>query len=519
MASHDGNRPVGSLFSAVFVLALMLAAVLLAAVAWQRAERPLGAVSDVTTPAPTATSAASLVRASGTATATAPVSATAADLATTTPTPSVTPPPTDTTSPPTATSTPRATATTRSFPTLDPRYEAATAVPTPVPPFEKPDSVTTILLLGNDVSTVRGGRTDSIVLVAVNGETETATMLSFPRDLYVAIPGWRMSRINQALPHGHGAEYPGGGGGLVKDTILYNFGLPVDYYVRIGFDGFVQAVDALEGIEVAVSCPVNDWRLKSPELDPQEEENWEEFSLGPGVYWMDGDLALWYVRSRRSSSDFERGRRQQQILRAILNRGLDLDVLTRAPSLWEAYRDSVETDLTLRALLRLGTLAPSVRHNGIQHLYLAEAVRPWTTPGGGAVQLLQWEQAAPVLAQVMQPPALNQSTRSPLTVEIVTGDDVRYRLAAENALTHGFAPVRGRTTGPAPAETQITYFGPNFKGSFNWLLAWIFDVAPEEIVLDREEGSGGPFYRVVVGANYDPCRPELEAPLSPDAAP
>lgn len=509
--------------STAIALTLLLVAVLLAAVAWQRAGRPAATVADVTTPAPTATTASAVATAPAGATATVTVSAVApiSDPATATPTPSVTPSSTATSLPPTATATatPTPAPTMRSFPTLDPRFEAATAVPTPVPPFEKPDSVTTILLLGNDVSTVRGGRTDSIVLVAIDTETQTATMLSFPRDLYVAIPGWRMTRINQALPHGHGSAYPGGGGGLVKDTILYNFGLPVDYYVRIGFDGFVQAVDALEGIEVAVSCPVNDWRLKSPELDPQEEENWEEFELGPGVYRMDGDLALWYVRSRRSSSDFERGRRQQQILRAILNRGLDLDVLTRAPSLWEAYGDSVETDLSLRALLRLAALAPTVRDNGIQHLYLAEAVRPWTTPGGGAVQLLQWEEAMPVLAQVMQPPALNQGTRPPLTVKIVTGDDVRYRLAAENALTHGFAPVRGRTDGPAPAETQITYFGPNFKGSFNWLLGWVFDVAPEEIVLDGDSRSGDPFYRVVVGANYDPCRPELEAPLSPDAAP
>ena len=496
-------------------LALLLAIVLLAALAWQQATRSSSAVAHVTapvtTPAPTSApaTASNVTRAAGRAAARLTVPATNTVV------PSVTPTASATLVPPTATQTPTATPTTRSFATLDPRYEPATVVPTPVPPFEKPESVTTVLLLGNDVSTVRGGRTDSMVLVAIDAESRTATMISFPRDLYVAIPGWRMARINQALPHGHGSDYPGGGGALVKDTILYNLGLPVDYYVRIGFDGFVQAVDALDGIEVAVSCPVSDWRLKSPDLDPQEEENWEMYGLGPGVYWMDGDLALWYVRSRRSSSDFERGRRQKQILRAILNRGLDVDVLSGAPSLWEAYRESVETDLTLRTIVRLAALAPAVRDNGIQHLYLAEAVRPWATPGGGAVQLLQWEEAAPVLAQVMQPPVLNESARPPLPVEVVTGDDVRYRLVAENLIYHGFVPVRGEASGPAPAQTQVTYFGPNFKGSFNWLLAWIFDVAPEAIMLESEGRSGDPYYRAVVGARYDPCRPELEAPLSP----
>jgi LCP family protein required for cell wall assembly len=388
-----------------------------------------------------------------------------------------------------------------------------TVVPTPVAPFERPQGVTNILLTGNDHAARAGGRTDSMVIVSIDERAQTATMLSLPRDLYVVIPGWKITRINQALPHGHGANYPGGGGQLVKDTILYNFGIPVDYYVRIGFEGFKEVVDLMGGFEIAVSCSLEDWRLKEPELDPYDEDNWEMYELGSGLHWMDGDMALWYVRSRRTSSDFDRGRRQQQVLRAMLSRGLDSEMLLQLPQLWETYQETVETDLTLPVMLRLASIAPAVRENGIQHLFLPpNAVRGHLTSGGAAVQLLQWEGAEPVLAQLMQPPVLNRASREPIVVEVIAYNDVMYRLAAENLSYHGFVPVRGESSADTPNRTLVTYYGQNFKGSFDWLLGWIFDVRTESMSLAPETEAPGIDYRVVLGYGYDPCRPQLEAP-------
>jgi LCP family protein required for cell wall assembly len=297
-------------------------------------------------------------------------------------------------------------------------------VPTPVVPFAKADHIINIILLGNDVATAQGGRTDSLILVSINRETETATMLSLPRDLFVVIPGWQMTRINLALPHGHGVNYPGGGGGLIKDTIEYNLGLPVDYYARIGFNGFKEAVDAVGGIEMVVNCSLTDWRLISPELDPEVEENWEQFTLPPGVHEMDGDLALWYARSRRSTNDFERGLRQQRILQAIFNQSLDADLLAELPDLWQAYQANIETDMDLPLLLELAVMAPAIAENGIRHLTLPlAALQGWREPAtGGAVQLLQWEAAEPTLNQLMQPPALNRAANTALTVAVVTKD-------------------------------------------------------------------------------------------------
>ena len=393
----------------------------------------------------------------------------------------------------------------------------ATAVPSPVPPFPKPEHITNIVLLGNDVKYAQGGRTDSIIIVSINRQTKTAVLLTLPRDLYVVIPGWKMTRINLALPHGHGVNYPGGGGSLIKDTVEYNLGIPIDYYARIGFAGFRQVVDALGGVEIVNNCPLTDWRLSAPDLDPELEENWEQFTLEPGIHQMDGELALWYVRSRRTTNDFERGQRQQQLLRAIFNKGLSLDLLPELPQLWQTYQETIETDMTLPLLLELAALAPAVQENGIQHLVLAgESVRAWREPGSGAaVQLLQWEEASATLARVMQPPLLNRASRPPLTVEVVTDDIIMYRQMAHNLAWYGFVPVWGQPEEPSPTRTRIEYFAPNRKESYDWLLSWLFHQQPDEILLQAETPEAANSYRVILGADANPCLSQLEAPVAP----
>ncbi|MCB8922222.1 MAG: LCP family protein [Ardenticatenaceae bacterium] len=430
------------------------------------------------------------------------------NTATFTPTPSATP-----TVTPSPSSTPTITPTPFPYPNLDATLPTPeTAVPTPVPTFAIPDDITLIALLGNDGDDTSGGRTDSIILVAINKQTKTATMLSLPRDLYVPAPGWQMVRINQVLPHGFSMDYPDGGKGLLRDTLLWNFGVPIDNYVRIGFSGFKEAINALGGVEVPVTCPLRDWRLKSPELDQTVEENWEQFTLEPGVYLMDGDLALWYARSRRTTSDFQRGRRQQQIIHAMLEQGLNRDLIPQVPTLWDAYRQSVETDLGLTAVLELAALAPAIRDNGIRHLTLPySAFQSWTVPSSGAaVQLIQWEAAQPVFAQLLQPSALNRGGR-PLTVEIITQDENRYKLAAENLAWFGIIPVFTPSGEPDPPTTSITLHAPNDKGAFSWVVAWVFGRRSDAIALqgNTEYPTN---YTVRLGADFDPCRPLLEAP-------
>lgn len=391
-----------------------------------------------------------------------------------------------------------------------------TALPTAVATIAAPAAVTNIVLAGNDVRWPQGGRTDALIIVSINKETKKVALVSLPRDLYVYIPGWTMNRINLALPHGHAVDYPGGGGDLLTDTIEYNFGLSIDHYVRVGFDAFTQIVDTLDGIEVVVNCRITDWRLKSPELDPSVEENWERYTLEPGLHQMDGDLALWYARSRRSTNDFDRSRRQQQLARAILARGVDLGLVDDVPKLWNTFHESIETDLSLPEVISLAALAPMVNENGVQHLLLpADAFKAWRVPTTGeAVQLPQWGSAENIFEQLVNPPVLNRGDRPPLTAVVVTGDSILFRQAAENLNWHGIQAVHQVANDAPPLETQISYHHSTLKGSFHWLVAWLFGLQPEEIALKQD--TDNPYdYHIVLGRDFNSCLVD-ELPEAPE---
>ncbi|MBP6016570.1 MAG: LCP family protein [Candidatus Promineofilum sp.] len=438
-----------------------------------------------------------------------------------------TPPPADATATPPVTATPRATSTRRptATPTSRPQVNPTAAlnitgsmregeptpptpIPSPVPPFELPDGTTNILLLGKDANADGSdGRTDTMIVVSVNGQTRTASMISLPRDLYVYLPNRIMSRLNTAMTLG-GVE-------LLEQTILYNFGIPIHYYAQVDFEGFKRVVDLLGGVEMAVSCPLEDWRLISPELDPTLEENWERYKLEAGMHQMDGDLALWYARSRLTTSDFDRGRRQQQLLQGMLDQSVDLGLVAKAPELWSAFNEVVDTNMDVGRILQLAAMASDVRENGIQHLYLAGKMRAWTVPdSGAAVQLPVWEgdgMMKDTFRRLLLPPALNRADRAPITVEIINASQwpAQGLLAADNLAWYGFVPVIGQTR-EAQENSELTYYGDNFKGSYDWLFSWVMGEPKSRIQLVDETSDYN--YRVIIGNDYNPCRPAFEAP-------
>jgi LCP family protein required for cell wall assembly len=166
-----------------------------------------------------------------------------------------------------------------------------------------------ILLLGSDQRPNDPSyRTDTLIVVSVNRTTNTVNLLSIPRDLYLYIPGYGMDRINTASIRGDIARWQGRGAGLIAYTVQYNLGIRIDRYARVNFDGFKQIVDALGGIDVAVDCPLTDYRLASPKLDPNNLSSYQRFTLPIGYHHMDGSLALWFARSRETTSDFDRNR-------------------------------------------------------------------------------------------------------------------------------------------------------------------------------------------------------------------
>lgn len=365
------------------------------------------------------------------------------------------------------------------------------------------------MLLGSDKRpNSNGWRTDVIIVVSINPDGPSAAMLSIPRDLYVWVPGWRMAKINTVDSHGNAVGYAGGGPGLLKQTLLYNLGIPIHYYARVDFDGFVRIVNTLGGIDVPVTCEMTDWRLKSPELDIEDEDNWELFTIEEKVHQMDGDYALWYSRSRKRSSDFDRSRRQQQILRAMMAKALDLNIVPQIPQLWDDFSETIETDLGLGEILQLATLAPRLDFNKIKSRFISgDAVLAWTTPNNNAYVLLpQYKEIAELVADVFQPPAENRAFQDPPVVEVWNGTlrpDIDL-LAVDNLAWEGLVPVLGSSDRQDYSQTQVIFYGQTFKGANTWTITKLFGVYESQMI--HQPNPDSPVdYQVILGYDYETC--------------
>jgi polyisoprenyl-teichoic acid--peptidoglycan teichoic acid transferase len=269
-----------------------------------------------------------------------------------------------------------------------PSEPASIAIPPPAPPFPKKPGQVNIVLLGSDQRQERAGfRTDTIVLLTLNTREGTASMTSFPRDLYVYIPGWTMQRINTAFPRG--------GFDTLAMTFEYNFGVSPDFYVLVNFWTFIEVIDVFGGITVQVGSPLKD-----------ERSGYGEYSVPAGPVHMDGETALWYVRSRYSSSDFERTRRQQEVIRAMFNRLISLNAVRNAPDLYNTYRQSVRTNIGLGDVTSLIPLALSLADNSqINHYYISRReVMNWVTPARAQVLLPNREAVLEVMRQALSMP-------------------------------------------------------------------------------------------------------------------
>ncbi|NIN00083.1 MAG: hypothetical protein GTO24_19025 [candidate division Zixibacteria bacterium] len=258
-----------------------------------------------------------------------------------------------------------------------------------MPRIEFPEDVVNIIILGSDYRPDRSGsRSDTIIVLSLDPGAGTATMISIPRDLYVYLPGWRVDRINTADPRG-GVE-------MVKNTILYNLGIEIDYWVRVYFSGFITAVDLLGGIYVYVGSYLE---------DQCGSTIYTTFS--PGLYQMDGYTALCYVRMRKFSSDFDRLRRQQEVVKALFNRVLNLDGLSRVPQLYDQFDSLVQSDMKLEDILPLVPLAATLASDPSRlHTFSigSTMVSSWRVPYSGAAVLLpNWEAIQDMLLEAFGP--------------------------------------------------------------------------------------------------------------------
>ncbi len=297
-----------------------------------------------------------------TATPFQPVPPTAIITPTNTPFPTATPLPTSSptaTIPPTPTNTP--------FPTNQPT-PTEFVLEDYSTDLEAPAGQMNILLLGADKRPgQKSYRTDTLILLTVNSKNGTINLTSFPRDLWIDIPGNGKNRINTAYTFG---KMP-----LVAKAFKQNFGIKIDHYILVNFKNFKKIVDHLGGLEVKVGQSVSDYRAGKYVTVPK------------GKVMMDADDVLWYVRSRKTTNDFARNRRQQEVLSAIFYKSLSLDALKKAPEFLMFYGNNVNTDMKMSDVLPWLPFAirflakPQFNqyYIGPHHVY------NWITPAGAMV--------------------------------------------------------------------------------------------------------------------------------------
>lgn len=234
-----------------------------------------------------------------------------------------------------------------------------------------------ILVLGSDRRPGEGWatRSDALLLVRLDPARQRVALLSLPRDLIVPIPGYGQARVNAATVYGEG-EGPGGGAELARQTVGQYLGLPIDHVVRLDFNAFTAAVDAIGGVDILV-----EEELYDPAY-PTMDYGYMEAYFAPGLQHMDGETALIYSRIRHMDSNYARNRRQQQVILAIVDKVQASNLLGQVElisDLTTALRDDIQTDLSLEQMIGLawqfrGMGSGSVERYALDETMVSEGV-------------------------------------------------------------------------------------------------------------------------------------------------
>jgi LCP family protein required for cell wall assembly len=194
------------------------------------------------------------------------------------------------------------------------------------------------------------------MVVAIDREQQQVGIISIPRDLYVDIPTYGKERINIADYIGEKTKYPGGGPALAGRVISDTLGIPTQHYVRIHLNGLSKLVDALGGVTVHLDCPLYEATPKDAQMT-----EYVPWSLSAGDVTLNGDDARKFVTYRHVTSDFGRSQRQQQLIWALRNRALQVDLLPRLPALLTAMGDLYTTDLNVFDIVRLAQFGAELK--------------------------------------------------------------------------------------------------------------------------------------------------------------
>jgi polyisoprenyl-teichoic acid--peptidoglycan teichoic acid transferase len=213
-----------------------------------------------------------------------------------------------------------------------------------------------ILFIGVDDSKTRkfkdSTRADALILATFNSKDKSVKMVSIPRDSYVYIPS---EDKYDKITHSHAY---GGVKGTVE-TVENLFDIRIDYYVKMNFYAFIDVVDALGGIEVEVPYDIKE----------KDSEDRKTIVLKEGLQTLDGEEALALARTRKKDNDIERGKRQQQIIKAIVKKASNVGSITKYDDILEAVGENMKTNLTfdeMKSFINYATAGKKLKIESLQ---------------------------------------------------------------------------------------------------------------------------------------------------------
>ena len=216
--------------------------------------------------------------------------------------------------------------------------------------METSSRVMHVMILGVDRREDDVGRSDTMMVTAVDMDQKKAALLSVPRDTRVKIDGYGYEKINHA--------YAYGGHKLSQNAIENLLGVSIDHYILIDTKAFERIIDAIGGIDINVE-------KRMYYEDPWDDNGGLVIDLYPGEQHLDGQKAIQYVRYRDGEGDIGRIGRQQHFIKAVLAKVISPEMLPRLPKLVEEVSSAIKTDMSLAELLEFANTMKSVHDNGL----------------------------------------------------------------------------------------------------------------------------------------------------------
>ncbi len=371
------------------------------------------------------------------------------------------------------------------------------------------DGRVNFLLMGNpgDPSHDGPNLTDTIILASYDVEQGYLNMFSLPRDLWVNMPGYGNTKINAVYEIGRSDD--GNGAAALRETVEQLVGLEIPYYMRVDFEGFEKIVDELGGVTVEVKKDLVDPYYPGP------NDGYETLEIKAGPQTMDGDMALRYVRSRQTTSDFDRALRQQEVLVALRNKANDLELLTAPTKVFEIndiLASHFETNLTRPEFERFLELLVDFDSTNVAFKVFDDSVAGllYGTKVDAAYVLKpvndDYSKIADFVASALtragnQPDQTAVPVEEPLKIEVLNGTNVTglAGVVAEKLKAAGFEIVRVGNNATRGVTQSVVYDntdGQKFSGvkRLSEILKGI--ISDEEITL-----GAGVDARVVVGTD------------------